>query len=187
MGLLDKAANSLLSNFLNITEPKFMKEFTKDNNQLNDLLELSKRLKNGDKKELVDRDIIYLKSGLHGENNVYFEIKNSFIPLICLYDIRLEYKDYVAQYDFIIITNKFICVLETKKLFGNIIINSDGDFIRLLKGKRGRAYKEGMYSSVSQNERHLRILKEILIKNKIVKHIFLKSLLCTINALELIL
>jgi hypothetical protein len=53
---------------------------------------------------------------------VYFELKNSFIPMLCLHDIRLEYNDYIAQFDFILITCKFIYVLETKKLNGDIEI-----------------------------------------------------------------
>ncbi len=181
MSFLDKVAKSVASNFITITEPTFMKEFTKESNQLNDLIELSKKLKDGDKKDHIERDIIWLKTGIAGENNVYYEIKNSFIPLICLHDIRLEYKDYVSQYDFIIITNKFICVLETKKLFGNISINRDGDFIRTLKNRNGKSYKEGMYSPISQNERHLRILKEILVNNNVIRYMPLKSLVVMAN------
>ena len=48
--------------------------------------------------------------------------------MLCFHDIRLEYNDYVAQFDFIVITTKFIYVLETKKLSGDIEVNSDGRF-----------------------------------------------------------
>ena len=83
----------------------------------------------------------------HGEQNVYYELKNSFIPMLCFHDIRLEYNDYVAQFDFIVITTKFIYVLETKKLSGDIEVNSDGDFIRIFKNNNGKVIKkEGMYS-----------------------------------------
>ena len=33
--------------------------------------------------------------------------------MLCFHDIRLEYNDYVAQFDFIVITTKFIYLLET--------------------------------------------------------------------------
>lgn len=181
MGIFNKAANSLLSNFTTITEPVFLKEFTSENSQLKDLIELSSKLKDSDKKDLVERDILYLRAGISGEKNVYYEIKNSFIPLICLHDIRLEFKDYVAQFDFIVITNKFICVIETKKLFGNISINKDGDFIRIISNKKGRTFKEGMYSPISQNERHVRILQEFLISHSIIKEMPLKSLVIMAN------
>jgi len=72
--------------------------------------------------------------------------------MLCLHDIRLEYQDYVAQLDFVIITNKFIYVLETKKLNGDIEITPDGDFIRTIRNNDGRFIKkEGMYSPISQN------------------------------------
>jgi hypothetical protein len=181
MGIFDKATNSLLSNFASIKEPVFLKEFTSESNQLKDLIELSEKLKDGDKKDIVERDILYLRAGISGEKNVNYEIKNSFIPLICLHDIRLEFKDYVAQFDFIVITNKFICVMETKKLFGNISINKDGDFIRVISNKKGKIFKEGMYSPISQNERHVRVLKEFLISYNMIKEMPIKSLVVMAN------
>ncbi len=186
MGILSKAGNALLENFRTITEPTFMKEFTKESQQLNSLIELSGKLKEGDKKERIDRDIVYLKAGINGESRVNYEIQNSFLPLICLHDIRIENKEHVAQLDFVIITNKFICILETKKLYGDISINRDGDFIRSIRGKNGRIHKEGMYSPISQNERHLRILEDMLKSNGIIRNMPLKSLVVMANEKSII-
>lgn len=61
--------------------------------------------------------------------------------MLALHDIRLEYEEYTAQFDFILITKKCIYVLETKKLSGNIEINEDGDFIRTIRTKQGKFYK----------------------------------------------
>jgi CRISPR/Cas system CSM-associated protein Csm2 small subunit len=186
MGILSKAGNALLETFVAKNEPIFMKEFTKESHQLNSLIELSSKLKKGHKKELIDRDIIYLKAGINGESRVNYEIQNSFLPLICLHDIRIENNGHVAQLDFVIITSKYICVLETKKLYGDISINRDGDFIRSMKGKNGRIHKEGMYSPISQNERHLRILHDMLKSNRIIKKMPLKSLVVMANEKSII-
>ena len=165
-----------------IKQPIFVKEFTAENNQLIELNQLVAKLKPGPKKELVERDIAYLKQGIEGEKNVAFELKNSFLPILCLHDIRLEYDDYVAQFDFIVISNKFLCILETKKLNGDIEITKDGDFIRTIKGYNGRFIKkEGMYSPISQNERHVNILREILGKEKLVLTLPIKSLVVMAN------
>ena len=165
-----------------IKKPIFTKDFSTDNSQLIDLTELASKLKPSPKKEMVERDMAYVKQGLEGEKNVYFELKNSFLPILCLHDIRLEYEGYVAQFDFIVISNKFLCILETKKLNGDIEITSDGDFIRTIKGYDGRFIKkEGMYSPISQNERHLNILKEILGKEKLVVTLPVKSLVVMAN------
>ena len=114
MSLLEKAAFRLINGKRKVTNPIFQKKFEKENQQLKDLIELSNKVYSN-KKKLIDRDIVLLKQGLTGEQNVYYELKNSFIPMLCLHDIRIEYHDYVAQIDFIIITNKFIMVLEAKK------------------------------------------------------------------------
>lgn len=182
MPIVEDVIYTLINGKRTITKPIFIKDFTKENQQLNALVELSKKVKTPAKKELIDRDIAYLKYGLDGEANVYYEIKNSFVPMLCLHDIRLEYEDYIAQLDFTIITNKFIYVLETKKLNGNIEITSDGDFIRTVSNKYGKIIKkEGMYSPISQNDRHVRILKDILMKEDLIRTMLVKSAVIIAN------
>ncbi len=166
---LDKAVDLIYKEERTITSPIFIKKFSKENQQIRDLEDLAKRLKSKVKKELILRDISYLKKGMDGENNVYYELENSFLPILCLHDIRLEYEGYTAQYDFIVISDKFICVLETKQLNGNIIINSDGSFVRVIHDAKGKEIKrEGMYSPITQNQRHLNILKKVLLENKLI-------------------
>lgn len=77
-----------------------------------------------------------------------------------LRDIYLEINDLSAQIDYIVITRKYVYIIECKNLIGNIEINNAGDFIRTyeLSGKRVR---EGIYSPITQNQRHLRVLKEV--------------------------
>jgi len=179
VSLFFKAVDKIIKR--KITSPTFVKDFSLNNKQLDDLTSLSKRLKDGSKKDLIERDIMYLKYGIEGEKKVHFELKNSFLPMLCLHDIRLEYGDYVAQFDFILICSRFICVLETKKLYGNITINQDGDFIRVIEERKRRTRKEGMYSPVSQNERHVDILKEVLLKENIIKNMPYRSLVVMAN------
>lgn len=181
MSLVDKALYAMINGKKTITEPTFIKDFEKENQQLLDLIELSKKT-TSDKKELIDRDIAFLKQGLDGEQNVSFELKNSFIPMLCLHDIRLEFNDYVAQMDFIVITHKFIYVLETKKLNGDIEITADGDFIRYFKNNIGKVIKkEGIYSPISQNTRHVTILKEMLTKHGLIRTFPIKSAVIIAN------
>ena len=165
---------SILKRLLGIREiqsPIFYKDFKDENRQLLDLLDLKDKVKSS-KKEYIERDIAFLKAGIQGENNVYFELKNSFIPMICLHDVRVQDGDYVSQLDFVVITAQFIMILETKKLNGDIYINESGDFIRYIKNKDGKVIKkEGIYSPIVQNERHVRIVKNILVKNGMIKNL----------------
>ena len=63
MNLLDKAFYSLLNGKKTITSPIFMKEFTKENQQLKDLEDLTKKIISN-KKKLIDKDIALLKYGI---------------------------------------------------------------------------------------------------------------------------
>ncbi|ELC8442201.1 NERD domain-containing protein [Clostridium perfringens] len=169
-----------------IKGPIWLKEFSEYNRQLEDLRELSCKVKS-EKKNFIDRDIMYLNYGIEGEKNVSYEIKNSFIPMLALHDIRIEDGESVAQMDYILITKSFILVLETKKLTGDISINESGEFIRYFKNKAGKVYKkEGIYSPVAQNERHVRILTDYLKKNKIIKRFPVYSCVVIANSKSVI-
>ncbi|MFA7055909.1 MAG: HRDC domain-containing protein [Acholeplasmataceae bacterium] len=163
MGLLDWMLGSDV-----IKGPEFVKEFNVDDNiQLNTLNQLLEKVSD-ESKEIIEQEIIKIKSGLSGEKNVYYELKNSRLPLVCLHDIRLEHNGYTAQFDFIIIASEFITVIETKKLYGNITIDHEGNFNREYLVK-GRIFKEGMYSPITQNERHVRLLIDFLVDHKFHK------------------
>ena len=95
MSLIDKAIFKLVNGKRTVTSTIFIKKYEKENQQLKDLMELSSKVCSN-KKKLIDRDISFLKQGLDGEQKVEYELKNSFIPMLCLHDIRIEYNDYVA-------------------------------------------------------------------------------------------
>lgn len=165
-----------------ITEPVFVKEFSKENRQLDQLLAIEDKVKNKKDQEKIRRDILFLKAGIQGESNVAFELSNSLLPILCLHDVRLEVQELSIQMDFVIITHKSIIVFETKKLQGDIEITKDGDFIRAFKGRNGRVYKkEGIYSPISQNERQVRILEKILKEEKLIKRMPIKSYVILAN------
>ncbi|MBR6736249.1 MAG: topoisomerase DNA-binding C4 zinc finger domain-containing protein, partial [Oscillospiraceae bacterium] len=67
-------------------------------------------------------------------------------------------------------------VIECKNLLGNIEINNNGDFIRTFK-YGNRTVKEGIYSPITQNRRHLELVKQIRLneKNVIGKILFEKN------------
>ena len=80
------------------------------------------------------------------------------MDMYILHDVCLEHEDLTAQIDYIIITRKKIFIIECKNLIGNIEIDSQGNFIRTYE-MFGKKVKEGIYSPVTQNQRHLNVLK----------------------------
>lgn len=146
MGLFDR-----------IREPVFLKEESCTLQQLAELEELQKKLtKEGADK--ISQDIKTLNAGILGENNIIYELKNSHMPMIVLHDVYYEYEGLSAQIDFLIITRRRKFVVECKNLFGNIEINSAGDFVRTLY-YNGHYQKEGIYSPITQNKRHMELIK----------------------------
>jgi hypothetical protein len=181
MGILDKLFNIESASFKTIKEPTFIKEFSKENLNISTLEEMYLTVDNEAKKEQINKELAMMKIGLNGENVVCFELKNCDFPILCLHDIRIEYDDLTAQMDYIVITKKYICVLETKQLQGNVNINSDGDFIRVYKDKKGFETKTGMYSPVEQNKKHVNLLRRMLKDKFGFDNVPIKSLIVMAN------
>ena len=108
----------------------------------------------------IQKDIKLLKYGIAGEEKIAFELKNSHMPMFVLHDLYIEYNGLSAQIDYLIVTKGKAFLVECKNLYGNIEINNNGDFIRTMK-YGAHFEKEGIYSPITQNLRHLELLKAI--------------------------
>lgn len=112
----------------------------------------------GDLKDRIQKEIAITKAGIAGEENILFELKNSGMDMVVLHDIYIETQDgRGAQIDFIVFAACGVFLIECKNLVGNIEIDSKGNFIRTIE-YGGKKYKEGIYSPITQNERHLSVL-----------------------------
>lgn len=136
----------------------------------------------GETASLIESEIKNVRAGISGEKQIRYELENSHLPMYVLHDIYLEHNGLTAQIDYLIITRRHIFVIECKNLFGNIEINNTGDFIRTIPdGKRTK--REGIYSPITQNRRHLELIKQIRAEEKSVltKFLFEKSFYNTYN------
>lgn len=145
-------------------EPIFLKESSNAEEQLEKLKALEPLL-NPEGQIIIRQDIKCLEYGIAGEKNIAFELRNSHMPMYILHDIYLEDGDLSAQIDYLVFTRKMCFVIECKNLYGNIEINSVGDFIRTMEfGSKTK--KEGIYSPITQNQHHLELMKKIKVDNK---------------------
>ncbi len=137
--------------------------FLKSSNQAAEYVDKLKSLRDkcsGALKEEIEKQITIAEYGIKGEESIAFELKNSGIDMYILQDICLAQNELSAQIDYLIVTRKRIYVLECKNLIGDIEVNTAGDFIRTYQ-MCGRKIREGIYSPITQNIRHLQILKDI--------------------------
>ncbi|MEE3339832.1 MAG: NERD domain-containing protein [Hallerella sp.] len=152
MGILDSIFNKYFG-------PVFVKEESDAEEFIEKMKSLSSKAE-GKLKEKIDKQIAAAEAGLYGEKQIAYELKNSGMDMLIAHDLYLEKNDLSAQIDYLVVTHKHVFVIECKNLYGNIEIDDKGNFIRH-KGQ-GKFYrKEGFTSPVSQNERHLNVLKEI--------------------------
>lgn len=145
-------------------EPVFLKESSSLNEQLEKLDDLKKRAPFSMQNEL-DQAINEVKSGIQGEKNIAFELKNSHMPMYVLHDIYLKSSTgLTAQIDYIVVTSGKTFFIECKNLYGKITVDSKGNFTRTVQ--YGRTKKtEGIYSPITQNQRHLEVYRQILMDN----------------------
>ena len=148
MGVFDK-----------MKEPVFLKEDSSLPGQLEVLEELAKSVPPEAAKKL-EQEIRNVRAGIIGEQQITFELKNSHIPMYVLHDIYLEHEGLAAQIDFLVLTRRRNFVIECKNLYGNVEITEQGDFIRNI-GFNGKFFRERIYSPITQNERHLALIRQI--------------------------
>jgi len=145
--------------FDRLKEPVFLKDNSNAEQELAQLKELSSSA-TGDTAEEISLRIRLLEAGIRGEETIRFELANSHIPMYVLHDLYLEHEGLSAQIDYLLVTRKAIFVLECKNLQGNIEITHSGDFIRTFTyGSRSK--REGIYSPITQNRRHLELIRQI--------------------------
>lgn len=145
--------------FNKMKDPVFLKESSHLDKQIRILQELMPRL-NKEGQEKASQELKFLEYGSVGEKNIAFELKNSHMPMYIMMDLYLVHDGLSAQIDYLVVTGKLVFVIECKNLYGNIEINSQGDFIRSMTFGN-KTVKEGIYSPITQNQRHLELLNRI--------------------------
>ena len=141
-----------------------LKESDDSKNYLEKLQELLSKA-SGEVATKIEKEIAVVKAGIVGEENILFELKNSGLNLVVLHDLYLKSASgLTAQIDFLVLTPKLFYVLECKNLIGNIELKNSGEFVRTFQ-VGNKSFKEGIYSPITQNERHLNVLKECRSEN----------------------
>lgn len=159
MGILNNITNIIKG--YDFEEPVIVKESNEATKQVQEMILFRNELIT-EGQELIDDEIRLIQAGIYGEDAILFELKNSHLPIIVMRDLNLSYKGLSAQIDFLILTPRGHLVIECKNLVGDIEITSSGDFIRKFNyGKR--TIKSGIYNPITQNRRHLDLMRDIYI------------------------
>ncbi len=150
--------------FDNMREPVFLKENSSAKEQipvLTAMLKIAPR----EIKAQMEQDIKFLSAGLRAEDQVALELKNSRIPMFVFRDLYLSDGSLDARMDFLVITRGRNFVLECRDLFGDIEMNSAGDFIRMTSFD-GHYVKKSISSPILSGRRNLELIRRIRRENR---------------------
>lgn len=145
------------------------------NKAVEELEQVQEYLKEHSDKDL-EKKARLIQYGIDGEKNILFELKNSHFPMYVLHDVYMVDHDLSAQIDYIIITPSMVYFIECKNLIGTIMIDAMGNFTREYT-YNGKRIKEGIYSPITQSQRHLDLYKSLRAKRQgtVMKFIYDKT------------
>lgn len=135
-------------------------EIFRVNDSLNDMIQKlvikQKEEQSNLRKNMLEHQILLLKIGDVGENNVLEELKYGFYPMSIYKDVLIKLGELHCQIDFLVITNKMIYILECKNYNSNVKIDKFGSFHMSDQSKTSRTF-----SAINQIEKQKAILKRI--------------------------
>lgn len=119
-----------------------------------------------DERDYIDKQVSRIKKGIKGEEELLYQLENTYMPMYILNDFSFNVNDSVSvQIDSIVITKKLIYIIECKNYSGNVSINKNGDFIRV--NKKGYGVETINPNPDTQNTRHLNFIKRLLLNSNL--------------------
>lgn len=130
-----------------------------DNGQLQKLENMLNQKKYSQHKTQIENDILRIKSGDYGENQVRYYLTHSYMPMYILHDVYLEYdSNNKSQIDFLVITRKMIFVIECKNFSfsSSVRVGKDRQFIVKMKDNTMQSIK----NPLEQNRIHIEVINK---------------------------
>lgn len=146
--------------------------------------QLQKEIENSSEQKQIKnlrKQIKLFELGLKGENSVLFELQNSFLPIHIIHDFRVAHNGLSCQIDFVVLTRKFILLIEVKNYYGHILVNEKDEFIRQVFHGKKLALQEGFYSPLRQVERQSQIFESYMKEMGAVNRTPIKSVVVFTN------
>jgi hypothetical protein len=109
----------------------------------------------------IELELTTMRAGIQGERDAAYEIDFHYAAgenHVLIHDLRLEFKERVAQIDHLILNRAFdVWACESKSFSQGVKINDHGEWSRY----RPR-FAQGMPSPVKQNARHVEVLRDVI-------------------------
>lgn len=140
---------------LRIKEPVFLRDFSKSKKQMKSLRCIMDNMKADSNKVPLQESLERIIKCQLGEEEIIKKLKKANLPIVFMHDLNLVFDGKMAELDFVILSNRFIIVLETKNFSNYLAVNrgEDSGFMHV---------EERELSPDSRNKRHQEFLRDII-------------------------
>lgn len=159
MALFDTLKEAFRQNPPELDQPHFYKASSESKYRLDFLREFWWTVSDEDRPQL-ERDIINLLEIIEGDRLIEKELMASELPIVVLHDVNLAAGDESTRIDYLVITAKFILIIECKDLFGQIEVMADGRFYRTCQYE-DQVVREEIASPLSRIARNLDVIRKL--------------------------
>jgi hypothetical protein len=157
MSLFDTLKEAFRQNPPELEKPHFYKASSEARNQLEFLREFWWTVSDDDRPQL-ERDIVMLLESIEGERCIEAELNSSDLPIVVLHDLHFVHDGVSTRIDYLVITAKFVLVIESKNLIGHLEVTREGEFIRSFEYE-GQCSRDAIRSPFDLNREHLDVIR----------------------------
>lgn len=134
--------------------------FLREDNEFKEFIEKVKNFSEsvgGEPREELDKKISLWEAGCKGEDDTKYHLQYGRTDMYVLRDIYLKTGDISAQIDYLLITRKYVYVLECKNWTGTVVMDKTGRFFK----SNESSSSEPVASPVVQSDQHLKVVETI--------------------------
>lgn len=159
MALFDTLREAFRQNPPELEKPHFYKASSETRHRLEFLREFWWTVSD-EARPQIEQDIVMLLERIEGDKCIESTLADSDLPIVVLTDLNLAAGGVTTRIDFLVITAKFILIIECKDLYGQIEVTREGKFVRTFEYE-GRALQTEIPNPFDQISQHYDVIKQL--------------------------
>jgi len=159
MALFDTLREAFRQNPPDLEKPHFYKASSEARHRLEFLREFWWTVSDESRPQ-IEREIVMLLEKIEADKCIESALADSDLPIVVLHDLNLTVDGLTTRIDFLVITAKFILIIESKDLFGQVEISREGQFTRTFEYD-GQTWQDEISSPFDLISEHLDVIRKL--------------------------
>ena len=159
MALFDTLKEAFRQNPPELEKPHFYKASSESRHRLEFLREFWWTVSD-DARPQVEEEIVLLLERIEGDHCIEGTLNASDLPIVVLKDLHFRAEGLTARIDYLVITAKFILIIECKDLFGQLVVSDGGKFSRTFTYDSQTRVDE-IRNPLDQISEHLEVIRRL--------------------------